>query len=474
MSKTSKLSESAAIRARLNFPIIDCDGHTIELDEGIVDYLKQVGGHNIVRRFDAWRFDCLLWYRLSAEERRQRRPTRISWWALPTKNTLDRATAILPKLRYERMDELGIDFSILYPSLGLLVAHIDDQDLRRIACRAFNQYTADIHGEYRDRMTPAAIIPMHTPDEAIEELEYSVNSLGMKVILLASYVRRPLLGTDTWLDTYGIDSLHDYDSVWAKCLELKVVPTFHSTGIGWGSRTSVSNYIYNHIGSFAAVGEAVCKSLFLGGVTRRFPQLKFVFLEGGVGWACSLYVDLITHWRKRNSKDIHNYNPDNLNFDMLLDLYKRYGGNIVEGNMDKLCERAPSFGGLSEDLNMLDELARCQIKQEEDIRDLFVSNFYFGCEGDDPINSWAFNTHVNPFGSKLKILLGSDIGHWDVPDSTKVVEEAYEMVERGLLTENDFREFVFANPVSCYGGMNPEFFKDTILEKNASAQLTSG
>ena len=31
-------------------------------------------------------------------------------------------------------------------------------------------------------------------------------------------------------------------------------------------------------------GEAVCKALFMGGVTRRFPALKFAFLEGGVGW----------------------------------------------------------------------------------------------------------------------------------------------------------------------------------------------
>src|ERR1700683_2736065 len=34
--------------------------------------------------------------------------------------------------------------------------------------------------------------------------------------------------------------------------------------------------------------------------TRRFPSLKFAFLEGGVGWGCSLYNDLIGHWAKRN------------------------------------------------------------------------------------------------------------------------------------------------------------------------------
>ena len=45
-----------------------------------------------------------------------------------------------------------------------------------------------------------------------------------------------------------------------------------------------SNYVYNHIGHFAAVGEALCKSLLLGGVTRRFPELRPVLarLDRGV------------------------------------------------------------------------------------------------------------------------------------------------------------------------------------------------
>ena len=51
-----------------------------------------------------------------------------------------------------------------------------------------------------------------------------------------------------------------------------MAPASHTPGMGWGSRRSVSSYMYNHIGSFAASMEAFCKSLFLGGVTRRFPS----------------------------------------------------------------------------------------------------------------------------------------------------------------------------------------------------------
>ena len=117
---------------------------------------------------------------------------------------------------------------------------------------------------------------------------------------------------------------------------------------------------------------------------------------------------------------------------------------------------------------MLDEWAACQIERVEEIRDLFVPNFYFGCEPDDPITAWAFNTRVNPFGARLSVLFSSDIGHWDVPDMREVVEEAYELVEKSLITEEDFRDFVFTNPVSFYASMNPGFFTGTVVDKEVS------
>src|SRR6185436_20774985 len=104
------------------------------------------------------------------------------------------------------------------------------------------------------------------------------------------------------------------------CVELKVVPSTHSTGMGWGSRRSYTNFMYNHIGHFAAASEALCKSLVLGGVTRRFPTLKFAFLEAGVGWACSLYADTIAHWKKRNAAAMRDLDPTTLDRDLMLKL----------------------------------------------------------------------------------------------------------------------------------------------------------
>ena len=479
-----RASRSAAIHDRLNHPVIDADGHIVEFEPLVLDYLERVGGAKMVERYPSNRDKSgyLGWHHLSAAERHDTRATRTPWWGIPARNTLDRATIMLPKLLYERLDELGIDFMVLYPTLGFIVPPLlQDEELRRAACRAFNEMHADLYRDYADRMTPVAVIPMHTPEEAIGELDHAVNVLGYKAVVMAGSVMRPIPSIArqypeaarraVWLDTLGLDSQYDYDPVWSKCLELKVLPSFHAAGMGWGSRTSISNYTYNHIGNFAAAGEAICKALFLGGVSRRFPELKFAFLEGGVGWGCSLLADLIGHWEKRNLKSLEHYNPDNLNRPLLVELFSKYGGKEFAGKLEQVGKGSDLLEGNREDPEMLDEWAACQIECAEDIRDLFVPNFYFGCEADDPINAWAFNTRVNPFGARLSALFGSDIGHWDVPEAAEVVAEAHELVEKELITADDFRDFVFTNPVHFYAGLNDEFFNGTAVEREAQTLL---
>ena len=104
-------------------------------------------------------------------------------------------------------------------------------------------------------------------------------------------------------------------------------------------------------------------------------------------------------------------------------------------------------------------------------RGLFVEPFFFGCEADDPINAHAFNSKVNPLGARLRAIFSSDIGHWDVTDVGEVVEEAYELVEHELMTEEDFRDFTFTNAAHFYGDMNPDFFKGTVVEEEAGRVL---
>jgi predicted TIM-barrel fold metal-dependent hydrolase len=473
----NRRSEAAKLRANLNHPVIDSDGHWVEFGPQVNDYLKQVGGTKALEGFklrptEEWHLTIPL------AERRERRLDAPIWWGVPAKNTLDHATSMLPKLLYRRLDEFGFDFVVLYPSAGLRTPFIPDAELRQAACRAFNMFSADFFREFSDRVTPAAVIPMHTPQEAITELEYAVKTLGLKVAMMSTLIRRPIRSSkpnpryNEWLDVLGLDSDYDYDPVWAKCAELGVAPSFHSVSKGVGTRLSPSNAVYNHIGHFGVAGEAVCKALFLGGVTRRFPTLNFAFLEGGVGWACGLYSDLIGHWKKRNPKALEEINPANLDRELLVRLFQQYSATGAIDKIDLLRTEGRNFSPRTADpAASLDDFAACGIEHPEDVRELFVPRFYFGCESDDPINSWAFK--ANPFGARLGAVFGSDIGHFDVPDMTQVLPEAYELVDDKLITGEDFRDFVFTNPVRLWAGNNPGFFTDTVVEKQAKAVLTA-
>src|SRR5215469_5579417 len=210
-------TRSAIIREKLHHPIIDSDGHTAEFEPVLFDYLREVGGARAVDRLLSLPDSPLAfrWYKLSPQERRDQRQIRPHFWVHPAANTLDRATSSLPKLLYQRLDEMGLDFTIIYPSLGLFLGHLGDDELRGIACRALNKLHADTFREYADRMTPVAVVPMHSPAEAIAELEYAVNTLGFKVALMPSYVRRPAAAARKpaensryafWLDVIGLDS----------------------------------------------------------------------------------------------------------------------------------------------------------------------------------------------------------------------------------------------------------------------------
>jgi predicted TIM-barrel fold metal-dependent hydrolase len=462
--------------------VIDTDGHTLELAPVFIDYLREEAGSEVVARY-ARHGAGFRGLGMTPEERSATRTMKPPWWAAPARNTLDRATASLPRLLSERLDDIGIDFTILYPSLGMSFICRDalpDEELRRAGCRAFNRFQADTFAPHAARMTPAALIPMHTPEEAIDELDHAVGELGLKVVALAGHVLRPVPsvtrdfpgfpwpGTAEYLDTFGIDSDHDYDPVWRRCLELGVAPTFHSPGQGWGSRRSVSSYVYNHIGHFAAAAEALCKSLFLGGVTRRFPQLRFAFLECGTGWACSLYSDLVGHWRKRNREALRDLDPSSLDLDQMTRLVEAHAEGRARGRSSELRE---FFARGQPAPDPFDEWAACEIEKASDVRDLFVPSFFFGCEADDPLTALAFDERLNPFGARLSAMMSSDLGHWDVPDMTRVLEEAYELVERELLSERDFHDFTFANAVRLHAASNPHFFDGTAVEGAARAQL---
>jgi predicted TIM-barrel fold metal-dependent hydrolase len=472
----------AQIHARLKHPVIDGDGHWVEFEPVFAERMRKVGGDKAADGFLAAMKTTRDALSMSVAERRRHRIPQPGFWSRQTENTLDRATAMMPRMLYERLDEIGTDFAIIYPTAGLRLPKISDDETRRAVIRAYNIVSAEYFRDLSDRMTPAAIIPMHSPDEAIAELEYATKQLGSKAGMFGSVLPRRMASVANddpdarrlavWQDVIGIDSDYNYDPVWAKCEELGIAPTFHSSGNNFGLRLSPTNFVYNHIGHFAAAGHATAKAIFLGGVTRRFPKLRFAFLEGGVGWACQLFGDILEHWERRNRKALEHMDPNKLDRSLLMSLVEKHGYDDIAAVLRRQDGWPdPELAHLTGGLEDLDDFAACKITRKQDWMDLFVTPFYFGCEADDRTNGWAFATKSNPFNAQINAIYSSDIGHFDVIDMRDPLPEAYELVEDGLLTEANFRDFTFANAVRLWGTQNPKFFEGTVVAKQAAALL---
>src|SRR4051794_11780068 len=93
---------AAAIKSQLTHPVIDADGHWLEYGPLLAEELGRRGGpaaadgyERLIRRVSR-SLDS------SSEERLRRGQAQESFWGFPARNTRDRATALMPRLLYER------------------------------------------------------------------------------------------------------------------------------------------------------------------------------------------------------------------------------------------------------------------------------------------------------------------------------------------------------------------------------------
>jgi predicted TIM-barrel fold metal-dependent hydrolase len=483
-------TRSYEVREKLDHPVIDSDCHWAELFPILQDFIREAAGPAVMERAKAiFGGFMAAWYEASPEDRISKRILRPPYWGMPTSH--DRIATLVPRVFRESMDDWGIDVAVVFPTTGLmLVQDFGDPELSMGAIKGYNLMVKELFGPYSDRVIPVGVVSLVRPDDALEQLEHA-HAIGLRQVVTGGSVVRAVGADIAWqpwqsdrtkrsiyIDGLGLDSPYAYEPVWRKFTDLGIAVASHSGSIGWPDRMSPSNFVANHLGHFAQGHHLFARSLVLGGVTQRHPNLNFALLEGGVGWACNLLSDLKEHWEKRNRAilDSH-YDPRKLDREELrrqlirqadhVARFAEHVDNIIEHNIDQMMagysqEQLAQLDLESDDFGLVD------IPDKVTLVELFRRNFYFGCEADDPMTALAFDPRMK---MHLKPVLGSDIAHFDVLDATEVIHEAHELVERELITEENFRDLTFGNPVRLFAGMNPDFFKGTILEEAVTAEL---
>ena len=153
-------------------------------------------------------------------------------------------------------------------------------------CRACNDGSAEAMS-YSDRFIGAAIVPLQDVGMAVEELERAVK-LGLKAVNIATNVNGKLLDTP------------ELNAFYKKASELNVPILVHGVSdfMCYGIRQIDKHPPFSQVRLTGVLGfpfemQIVISSLILGGVLDEFPNLRFCFLEGGVGFFAHL-MDRLT------------------------------------------------------------------------------------------------------------------------------------------------------------------------------------
>ena len=195
--------------------------------------------------------------------------------------------------RLEVMDECGIYAQILYPnvlgfagqgkmSAGVEMRQVDD-DLRLVSTQIYNDAGAEMQAESNGRLMPMALLPWWDIKLAIKEAE-RCHAMGMRGVNINS---------DPHLN--GMKDLSDgyWTPLWDFCSDKGLPVNFH-IGASDGSMSWFGDSPYPSMSSAEklAVGSTmmfisnarVLSNLIISGLLERFPKLKFVSVESGIGW----------------------------------------------------------------------------------------------------------------------------------------------------------------------------------------------
>jgi predicted TIM-barrel fold metal-dependent hydrolase len=192
-----------------------------------------------------------------------------------------------PTVRLEVMDDSGIDAQIIFPSTiglgGQDLGLVEDQALCRMAIEIYNDRMAEIQSDSKDRLLPMPLMPAWDIDLCVVEAQ-RVAALGMRGVNMTSDPQdlgSPDLASRAW------------DPFWEAVSDLELPVHFH-IGASVTAMTFFGKYPWDSHpmntklaigGTLLFIGNArVVTNLILSGMFDRYPDLKMVSVESGVGW----------------------------------------------------------------------------------------------------------------------------------------------------------------------------------------------
>ena len=234
--------------------VIDADGHVLENEKEIELYFE--GDYKGIKRSGVFSIFPSL-----------------DGWPRGFVRGLDKISTTTAETWIQFVDGSKLDAAVLYPTAGLSFGLIQDPDWACVVARAYNNWLYDRYCKVDSRLKGVAILPVHDPKEAVNELRHAVTEQKMVAALLPAV---------TMLNKgYGHA---DFYPIYEEAQKLNVPVAVHgavSRGLGFDFLQTMSMI---HTLEHPLAQMIQLTSVVLDGVFDLFPKLRMGFLEAGAGW----------------------------------------------------------------------------------------------------------------------------------------------------------------------------------------------
>lgn len=193
-----------------------------------------------------------------------------------------------PALRIQDQDRDGIQGEVIYGILGATM-RLNDPEAATQVIRIYNEWLADFCESRPDRFAGIACIPNHNMNEALDEIKRVAERGAVRGLEVPLQVDMKPLWDPYW------------EPLWGAVNESGLPLHFHTVG---GGRPDTSGYpplvqrqawaVY--ITGFQIQTAHVLMSMIYSGVLERYPNLKLVIGESGIGWIPYLLDHMDLEW----------------------------------------------------------------------------------------------------------------------------------------------------------------------------------
>ena len=190
-----------------------------------------------------------------------------------------------PQARLVDQDMDHLRAEVIYPGAGLFLSVAPDPDYQRECFRVYNDWLSEFCAAAPDRLLGVGLLPMKGPIEwAIEEAQRvatkGLRSVSIPCEIAGSSYRDP-----------------GYDPLWAALQELGLPVSLHvGTDEAFYTKADRLGLGVAFVDSKICSMERAMAGLIWGAVAKRYPRLRFVLAEGGIGWLASVLRTMDHYW----------------------------------------------------------------------------------------------------------------------------------------------------------------------------------